>query len=99
MSTFTPPANATEVPGVSRDAHPLARKMFRWHGGNPRGRNVFYLSDGSVTETDPDGQTVFWTAGEGSPYVVQTWWGSTASAYTVTSEQASALTAAGYEVS
>jgi len=69
-----------------------------WSGGNPRGRNVYYLSDGTVTETDPDGSNVFWTASEGSPYVVTVWWGSTASPYEVTADQATALSNAGYTV-
>lgn len=98
MSTFTPPANSTEVPGVAADTRGMARRLFRHHGGNPRGRNVYYLSDGTVTETDPDSRSVFWTRAEGTPYVEVTWWGSTADAYTVTAAQASALTTAGYTV-
>lgn len=100
MASFTPPMNATEVPAVAADTRGPARRLLRWHGGNPRGRNVYFLSDGTVTETDPDGQTVFWTdRGDGSTFVEQAWWGSTASPYEVTAEQAAALTAAGYTVS
>lgn len=70
----------------------------RHYGGGPRGRNVFYLSDGTVTETDPDSTNVFWSQADGTPYVVVAWWGSTAEPYTVTAAQASALTTAGYTV-
>lgn len=98
MSTFTPPANATEVPGLELTTRGPARRLMRWYGGGPRGRNVYYLSDGTVTETDPDSVNVFWLAEDGSPYVEMTWWGSTATPYTLTSAQATALTAAGYTV-
>lgn len=98
MATFTPPANATEVPGLELTTRGLARRLFRWYGGGPRGRNVFYLSDGTVTETDPDSVNAFWTSAEGSPYVEQAWWGSTADPYTITSAQQTALVAAGYTV-
>lgn len=93
-----PPVNETEVPGVAADTRGPARRLMSWSGGNPRGRNVYYLSDGTVTETDPDSSNVFWTAAEGSPYVVQFWQGCPAEPYTVTSEQATALTSAGYTV-
>jgi hypothetical protein len=98
MSTFTPPQNATEVPGLAADTRGQARRCFQNHGGSPRGRNVFYFSDGTVSETEPDCHTTFWTATDGSPYVVQAWWGSTDQAYTLTSAQATALTNAGYTV-
>lgn len=99
MATFTPPTNDTEVAGVPRGAWGAARRLAQLATGGPRGRNVFYLSDGSVTEADPDSRVVFWSnPGDGSTYVVQTWWGSTDQPYTVTSAQASALTTAGYTV-
>lgn len=97
MATFTPPTET--YPVTVRGKHPLNRLMAHY-GSATRGRNVFYLSDGTVTETDPDSITVFWTnQGNGLPYVVQAWYGSVASPYTVTSAQATALTAAGYTVS
>lgn len=99
MASFTPPVHEGEVPAFHAGTRGPALRLMRHHGGNPRGRNVYYLSDGTVTETDPDSRAVFWTRSEGSPYVVQTWWGSTASAYEVTAAQASALTTAGYTVS
>lgn len=98
MATFTPPVNDTEVPGYDIDAEPPAKALMSYYGGGPRGRNVYYLSDGTVTEVDPDGTNTFWTRGDGTPYVVQAWWGSTADPYTVTADQATALTDAGYTV-
>lgn len=98
MSTFTPSAYA-EVPPFAVDTDGPARRLFRHFSAGQRGRNVYYLSDGTVTEVDPDSETVYWEdPGDGSTYVAQMWWGSTASAYTVTSAQATALTDAGYTV-
>ena len=96
MATFTPPTET--YPVTVKGHHPL-NKLMAHYVTNTRGRNVYYLSDGSVTETDPDSITVFWTnQGNGSTYVVQAWYGSVASPYTVTSAQATALTTAGYTV-
>lgn len=96
MSSFTPPTD--EYPQTVRGYHPL-NKLMRHYRVGTRGRNVYYLSDGSVTETDPDSITVFWTnQGNGSTYVSQAWYGCVAAPYTVTSAQATALTNAGYTV-
>lgn len=97
MSTFTPSAYA-EVPALAADTKGIPRRLMRYYAPTDRGRTVYWLSDGTVTETDPDSNAVFWTASDGSPYVETVWWGSTASAYEVTSEQATALTNAGYTV-
>jgi hypothetical protein len=96
MPTFTPPTYeySQTVPG-----HPLHRLM-RHYKGLPRGRNVYYLSDGTVTEAAPDSVTVFWTdQKDGSVYVRRVFWGSTLTPYSVSVEEAAALTAAGYTVS
>lgn len=53
MSTFTPPANANEVGSIDADTPALARRLLRWHGGNPRARNVYILDGTTVTENDP----------------------------------------------
>ena len=52
MATFTPPANASEVPGLAADTRGPARRLFRLAGGQPRARN-FYIVDGALTEVDP----------------------------------------------
>lgn len=102
MSTFTPPTNANEVPGYGPMDPPLTRRLFAWSAGNPRGRNVYYLSDGTVTETDPDATNVFWSPNDfgytaSAKYVSHVWWGGH-DGETVTSAQATALTNAGYTV-
>ena len=95
MSTFTPPSD--EYGQTVSGKHPLNRLM-SYYGTMPRGRNVYYWSDGSVSESDPDSISTFWTAAQGSPYVVQVWWGSTDAPYEVTAAQAAALVSAGYSV-
>lgn len=96
MAVFTPP---TEEYGLTSASSPrLANRCLQHFGTAVRGINVYYLSDGTVTEVDPDSESVFWTAAEGTPYVAQVWWGSTETAYTLTSAQAAALTTAGYTV-
>lgn len=96
MPTFTPPSEPYSQ--TDRHGSRLANRLMRYYGTMERGRNVFYLSDGSVTETDPDSRSVFWTENAGSPYVVTVWWGAPAVPYDVTAEEAAALTAAGYTV-
>lgn len=96
MPTFMPPTEPYSQ--TDRRGSRLANRLMRYYGTLDRGRNVFYLSNGVVTETDPDSVSVFWDKTAGSPYVVEVWWGSAATPYTVTAEQASALTAAGYTV-
>ena len=104
MSTFTPPAQST-VPPVLLPGDPAQTPqgfaLFRYFRSRPEGINVYYLSDGTVTENDPDGTTVFWAASDvgrtTQPYVAQAWYGGH-DAYALTSAQATALTAAGYTV-
>lgn len=96
MSTFTPPVEPYGQTVAGR--HKLNRLM-AYYGTMPRGRNVYYLSNGTVTETDPDSQTVFWAdPGDGSVYVEQVWYSAPQEPYTVTDAQADALVAAGYTV-
>lgn len=98
MSTFTPPS-ANEVPPVLPDRDPtqspLGRALFRHYRARPAGRNIYMLSDGTITETDPDMQTVFWRAEQGSPYVSKLWFGGHAGEE-VTAAQEAALTSAGF---
>ena len=110
MATFTPPADnqtppadtsAGSVPPVAVDSRditdPLAQRLFRYYKTRRRGRNVFILKNGTVTENLPassynsDGtlnqeawsqvDTIFW--GGHGPQVI-------------TSAQQTTLTGAGY---
>lgn len=91
MPTFMPP---TEPYAQFDENKPygIAYKLMRYFGTLDRGRNVFLLKNGTITETDPDSQTVLWSD------VDTVWWGSAAEPYVVTSAQAALLTAAGYTV-
>lgn len=75
----------------------LGNRLFRHYRARPEGRNVYILSDGTVTELDPDQETMFWDRADGSPYVVVALYGGHDS-YEVTSAQATLLTNAGYTV-
>lgn len=104
MSTFTPSAQsivpAVLVPGDPEQT-PTGYNLFRHFRSRPEGVNVYYLSDGTVTENDPDGIAVFWTAADvgrtTQPYVKTAWYGGHDS-YDLTSAESTALTAAGYTV-
>jgi hypothetical protein len=99
MPTFIPPINPTEVPALEADTRGPMRRLLRYHGGNPRGRNVYILSDNTVTETDPDSVTVFWTdQGDGSVYVKRVFFGAVQDAYNVSEAEKQLLEAAGYTV-
>lgn len=89
MATFTPPADDT-VPPVLARRHP-GNVLMRYYAPRPEGRNVYMLTDGTITEADPDGTTVTWDD------VATVWWGGH-EAVEVTAAQAAALTAAGYTV-
>lgn len=94
-ATFTPPIEY-EVPPFAIETTGSARRLMSWASAGPRGRNVFYLSDGTVTETDPDSQTFFWDRQTGSPYVARAFWSAPAEPYELSAEEATALTEAGY---
>lgn len=103
MSTFTPPSrNAVPpvLPTISADQSRLARRLFRHYRSRPEGINVYYLSDGTITEDDPDGENVVWAQGDkvGATYVVTAWYGGHDD-YQLTTAEATALTLAGYTVS
>lgn len=111
MATFTPPANATEVPPVLPVGDPeqsaLGFRLFRFYRARPAGRNVYMYKAGSVsatafgrvTETDPT--STYNSSGvatsNGWDDIEIVFYGGHG-AVTVTSAQATALTNAGYTV-
>lgn len=94
MPFFEPPV-AYDLPGVwpgvdpRRPVTPLARRLFRHFGGNPRGRSVLKAHDGTYTTVDTpsqdqiDASAVAYIGGH---------------RYEVTEAEAAALTAAGFTV-
>lgn len=56
MASFTPPADIV-VPAYTEDSTPLQKRLMRHSNGGVRGRNVWIMTDGTVTETAPDGYT------------------------------------------
>ena len=91
MPSFMPPVDTYGQFDVTR-MYGLAYRLMRHYGSMDRGRNVYLLKGGVVTETDPDSRTIKWSD------VDIVWWGSAAVPYTVSDEQAALLTAAGYTV-
>lgn len=98
MATFSPPVNANEVGAFDADTPPLARRLLRWHGGNPRARNVYILDGTTVTENDP---TATYNA-DGSvnqyPEDRVTRFFQGGGTHTVNAAESALLTAAGYDV-
>lgn len=106
MSTFTPPARSGVPPVLppwsGREAQTITSyKLFRHYRSRPEGINVFELSDGTITEDDPDGTAVVWSPGDRTGdsidalYVVTAWYGGHDD-YVLTDAQETALTDAGY---
>lgn len=93
MATFRPPTDNFVTPNpttretklgiFSRDER-LRRKLARFYPASPRGRNVFWLLDGTFTENDPadpaDIRKVFYGGHDTE----------------LTADEEAALTAAGY---
>lgn len=110
MSTFTPSATTT-VPAVLPDGDPeqtpAQRALYRFFGARPEGVNVYMYKAGStsalaygrVTENDPVAQydSSGTLTSDGWEDIELVFWGGHG-AVTVTSDQATALTAAGYTV-
>lgn len=96
MATFTPPFEDLTAP-VAAVPHPMDG-LFRHYKNRAQGRNVYILSDGTVTENDPDTRTSFWHASEGAPYIVRVFWGGHVAENVNAAEQA-LLEASGYTVS
>jgi hypothetical protein len=89
MSTFKPPTDDFVVLGVppkpddSQEVR-LAYSLFRHFDAEPRGRNVFLLTNGSYTENEPNDITT----------ISKVYWGGTNNE--VSADEVASLTAAGY---
>lgn len=90
MATFTPPADIV-VPAFLEDSSPLQKRLMRHSNGGVRGRNVWILTDGTVTESAPDGTVV-------TEAHVSRFFPGGHVAQTVTSAERTLLEAAGYMV-
>ena len=88
MTTFTPP-NTNSYSLCPPDGDPLARRLMRFHGSEPRGENVYIINGTTVTTNDPDGVTVTWDM------VTHVFWGGHVGE-TVTAAEATLLTDAGF---
>jgi hypothetical protein len=98
--SFSPPSQST-LPPILPESTGLPRRLFRHYGNGREGINVYILSDGTVTETDPDATSVFWGAEDMTrttePYVVMVFWGGTGP-YPVDDTMRALLEANGYTV-
>ena len=89
MSIFRPPTDdfvplaLPPKPEASQEQR-LAYDLFRHYGNDPRGRNVFLLTDGSYTENEPNDVTT----------ISKVYWGG--SNNEVSADEVASLTAAGY---
>lgn len=91
MPTFFPPT-VSDRPHVSRDPreirrNPLGHRLFRHYGTYPRGKNVYSLTSGTITETQPTDASLIrkiWYGGHYEP---------------ITTAEETALIAAGYAAS
>jgi hypothetical protein len=89
MSTFRPPTDAfvpLALPPKMEDSQEarVAFGLFRHYANDPRGRNVFKLLDGTITENEPNDNTL----------IARTYFGG--SNNIVNDQEAAELTAAGY---
>lgn len=92
MATFTPPTDLTSQATDNSDdqfkhaslEHRLANRLARFRKPTAKGRNVFYLVDGTYTETEPADATVISKVYHGGHIHV------------ITSIEQDSLTAAGY---
>lgn len=89
MSTFRPPTDDFMVLGIppkefdSQEVR-LAYALFKHFDAEPRGRNVFLLTNGTYTENEPNDITT----------IRKVYWGG--SDNEVTADEVASLTAAGY---
>jgi hypothetical protein len=89
MSIFRPPTDdfvplaLPPEPDASAEER-LAYGLFRHYGNDPRGRNVFKLVDGTITENEPNDNTL----------IARTYFGG--SNNIVSDAEVAELTAAGY---
>lgn len=84
MPSWFGPVSFIRVLVSPREKDPAVRMLFRHYGGQPEGRNVYILTDGTVTENDQSDQTLVARTLFGGHYE------------TVTDAEALLLTAAGY---
>ena len=70
MATFTCPTDNI-VAGILPETRGTKRRLYSYRWATARGRNVFYLTNGSITEVAPDGTTVTWAQ------VETVWWEGT----------------------
>lgn len=102
---FASPANPLEnPPTLPDDNYSLSYRLFRHYRARPVGRNVYILSDDTVTERDPDGYSILWRESDrtsdatpGCPHVTHVFWGGH-DADEITDEEAVLLEDAGYDV-
>jgi hypothetical protein len=89
MSIFRPPTDNFMMLGIppndfdSQEAR-LAYGLFRHYNNEPRGRNVFLLTNGSYTENEPNDITT----------IRKVYWGGTDNE--ISADEVASLTAAGY---
>jgi hypothetical protein len=89
MSIFRPPTDdfvALGVPPQEFDSQEvrLAYNLFKHYDAEPRGRNVFLLTNGTYTENEPNDITT----------IAKVYWGG--SENEVSADEVASLTAAGY---
>jgi hypothetical protein len=89
MSIFRPPTDDFMVLGIppkefdSQEAR-MAYSLFKHFDAEPRGRNVFLLTNGTYTENEPNDITT----------ISKVYWGGTDNQ--VSADEVASLTAAGY---
>ena len=103
MPSFQAPVDQEYNPPTVPYYHP-GNKLFRHYHSRPAGRNVYIYSNGSVTETDPDGSSTLWSREQVTSdnpanvaFVYRVFWGGHAPEQ-ITAAEALLLTNAGYEV-
>lgn len=89
MSTFRPPTDDFVILGIPpKEFDPeevrTAYNLFRHYDPEPRGRNVFLLTNGTYTENEPNDIST----------IRKVYWGG--SENEVTADEVASLTAAGY---
>jgi len=89
MATFRPPTDnwMTLAPPLKQDAlieERQAHVLFRHFNAEPRGRNVFLLTNGTYTENEPNEIAT----------IAKVYWGGTDNE--VSADEVASLTAAGY---
>lgn len=84
MPTFVPPTDNLLVFINRNQPYGLGYRLMRFFAPTARGRNVFWLTDGSFTENEPADQTT----------IQKTYLGG--HSHDITAAESSALTAGGY---